>query len=106
VDENEERKRLYDEAASLVADAAMRGQISGAEMGFLLSLLDEVMIKRQYRDIIPLLREWLKHNSDEEIGLIIKETLINIDFNNRKSLVANLDIIKDLLGVQGGKRDA
>jgi len=106
VDDNEERKKLYDDTAKRVFDANMRGNLSVGEMSFLLSLLDQVMMKRQYPDLVQLLREWKDSKADEEINLIIKETLINIDFNNQKSVIANLDIIKDLLGVQGGQEDA
>ncbi len=103
MDVNEERQKLYDETASLIADAAMRGQVSGAEMGFLLSLLDQIMVKHQYPEMVDLLKKWTDQEPDEEIDLIIKETLVNIDFNNSRSVEANLDIIKDLLSVQGGK---
>lgn len=106
MDDNEEKNRLYDETASFIADAALKGQLSGAEMNFLLSLLDQIMIKHQYIDMIDLLRYWMNQNPDEEVDQIIKETLINIDFNNQKSVLTNLEIIQDLLGVQGGTKDA
>lgn len=102
MDDSEERKRLYDETASLIADAGLRGQVSSVEMGFLLSLLDQIMVKHQYPEMTVLLRRWMDQDPEEEIDPIIKETLVNIDFHNRRSVEANLDIIKDLLGVQGG----
>lgn len=106
MDDKEDRNRLYVETASIISDRATREIISGQERKFLQELLDQVMLKRQYPEVIELLRVWINHNPDDEIDLIIKETLINIDFNNRKSVLTNLDIIKDLLGIQGGTQDA
>ncbi|MGE5389922.1 MAG: hypothetical protein ACM3PE_02550, partial [Deltaproteobacteria bacterium] len=92
MEDNEERKRLYDETASMIADTGLRGQISGSEMSFLLSLLDQIMIKRQYPEMASLLRIWINSGADAEIDPIIKETLINMDFKDCKSIEANLDI--------------
>lgn len=106
MDDNEERKRLYDETASFVADAAMKGQISATEMSFLLSLLDQIMVKHQYSNMIDILSMWMKQTPNGEIDEIIKETLINIDFYDQKSVMSNLEIIKDLLGIREGKNNA
>lgn len=106
MDHNEEQKRLYDETASFVADAAMKGQVSAAEMRFLLSLLDQIMIKHQYGNMIDILGQWLKQADNDEIDEIIKQTLINIDFNDQKSVMSNLEIIRDLLGIQEGENNA
>lgn len=106
MEDNEERKRLYDETASLIADTGMRGQISVQEMRFLLSLLDQVMVTRGCPEMIELLKDWRDLPPDEEVDQIIKETLVNIDFKDRASVQVNLDIIKDLLGIQGGNDGA
>jgi len=96
----EEKKRLYDETASLVADLGLRGRIAEDEMLFLLNLLDQVMVKQEYPELAGLLRRWLALKPQGEINEIIKATLLTMDFNDLRAVQANLELIQELLDGQ------
>ncbi len=92
--------RIYDETASLIADLGIRGRISIDEMNFLLDLLELVLIKKDKRDFIDLLKQWNPGQGDQEIDQIIKATLLNVNLNNTRSVEENMEIIGVLMEEQ------
>ncbi len=94
---DEDILRIYDETASLIADLGIRGRISIDEMKFLLDLLELVLIKKDKRDFINMLKHWNPGQGDEEIDQIIKATLLNVDFKNSLSIEENQDMIGELI---------
>ncbi len=94
---DEDILRVYDGTASLVADLGIRGRISIEEMGFLLNLLELVLIKREHPGFVNMLRQWNPGHGDKEIDEIIKATLLNVDFTNALSIQENQDMIGELI---------
>lgn len=92
-----EEKQLYDEAASLIADLALREVISAEEMRFLLTILDLVIIRRDEPELIIFLKQWAQNYNNSETDDIIKATLLALDFNDKESIGMNLNILRDLL---------
>ncbi|KUG03173.1 hypothetical protein ASZ90_019438 [hydrocarbon metagenome] len=94
---DEDRKRIYDETASLIADLGIRGRITIEEMKFLLDLLELVLIKKDKRKFIKILKHWNPGQGDEEIDQIIKATLLTNDLNDFLSADENQEMIGDLI---------
>ncbi|WP_054695825.1 hypothetical protein [Syntrophomonas palmitatica] len=94
---SEDKKRLYDETASLVADLGLRGRITEDEMLFLLSLLDQVMIKENYPQLIQLLHKWTANQAGSEMNEIIKATVLNLEFSNPQTMQDDLELLQELL---------
>jgi hypothetical protein len=92
-----EEKQLYDEAASLIADLALREVISAEEMRFLLTILDLVIIRRDEPELIVFLKQWAQNYKNSETDDIIKATLLALDFNDKEAVGTNLNILRDLL---------
>jgi hypothetical protein len=95
--ESEDRYRIYDETASLIAGLVIRKRISEEEMAFLLNLLDLVFFQNDQRDFIELLKNWHPGEGDGEIDEIIKATLLKTDLKNSRSIQENSEIIRDLI---------
>ena len=94
---DEDRKRIYDETASLIADLGIRGRITIDEMKFLLDLLELVLVKKDQRKFIGILNQWNPGQGDEEIDQIIKATLLTNDLNDFLSTDENQEMIGDLI---------
>lgn len=95
--EAEERYRIYDETASLIAGLGIGKRISLDEMAFLLGLLDLVFTKNDQREFIEILKRWRPGQGDAEIDEIVKATLLNTDLNNSQSIHDNGEIIRELI---------
>ncbi|MDD2586674.1 MAG: hypothetical protein PHT79_06545 [Syntrophomonadaceae bacterium] len=91
------KKKIYDETASLIVDLCVRGRLNSEEMHFLLNLLDMSVLQRDNSGLFAILKVWLKGENDEEIDAIVKATLLAIDFSNQKSLQTNTELIKGLI---------
>lgn len=94
-------KRVYDETASVIMNLYLKRKIDSEEMNFLLNLLELVMVKKDRPEFIALLKQWKERQPEEEIDLIILETLRKTDINQPASLEASQEIIHDLLSVSG-----
>ncbi len=95
--DDEDRKRIYDETASLIADLGIRGRISIEEMKFLLDLLELVLVNGDKRHFIEMLKQWNPGQGDEEIDQIIKATLLNNNLNDFLSVDENQEMIGELI---------
>jgi hypothetical protein len=95
----EEKKRLYDETASLVVNLVINGKITRDEMIFLNNVLDEIIIKNDYPQLIILLRKWLTDKPNEEMNEIIKATLLNLEFDNPRAMQSGLELLEELLSI-------
>lgn len=98
----QDRKKIYDETASVIMNLYLKRKINSEETNFLLNLLELVMVKKEQPQLISLLKEWRKQEPDEEIDAIIRETLLQMDLNQPASLKVNLEIIQDLVHVSKG----
>lgn len=97
----QELKKVYDETASVIMNLYLKRKIDSEEMNFLLNLLELVMVKKDRPEFVALLKQWKERQSEEEIDLIILETLRKTDINQPDSLEASQEIIRDLLSVGG-----
>lgn len=92
--------KIYDETASLLADLSLRGQIEAAEMYFLLSLLDQVVVKGGHPRLMDALRQWRPEALDPELNEIIKATLLALNFQDQEALANAAQMIEDLVESQ------
>jgi len=95
--------KIYDETASLIADLGIRGRITIEEMNFLLNLLEMVLIKKDKKDFINIMKRWKPAQEDNEIDQIIKATLLTIDFNDQSSIEANSEVIIELIDAKNSE---
>lgn len=91
------KKKIYDETASLVVDLCVRGKLNPEEMHCLLNLLDMSVLQRDNSGLFAVLKLWLKGERDAEIDAIVKATLLAIDFCDQDSLQTNTELIKGLI---------
>lgn len=90
-------KKIYNETASVIVDLCFNKRITEPEMYFLLNLLELIWIGGKGNDLIESLINWQSHNNPIEINEIIKQTLLNLDFNDTKSLDEISKMIQELL---------
>ena len=95
------KKKLYAESASMIADMGLRDKLSKEEMDFLLSLLDVVLVKQEQPQLIQTLRNWMKTNESSEIDEIIKATFLAVDFTDKESMEQCLQLVTELLENRG-----
>ncbi|HQE23424.1 MAG TPA: hypothetical protein PLM20_05940 [Syntrophomonadaceae bacterium] len=95
--EEEEKKRIYDETASLITRQAVMNKLTSEELHFLLNLLDHVVITNQQRPIIDILHRWIKISVEKEINDTIKNVLLNTDFDDETQVAASIQFIEELL---------
>lgn len=93
----EQRKKVYDESVSLIADLGFRQRISFEEMNFLLSLLDMVFVHKDTPEFIATLRQWMRNYGGGEIDDIIKATLLATDFNDQESVKQSMQTVAELM---------
>lgn len=94
--EEEQKKHIYDETASLITRQLLTNRLDTKEMHFLLHLLDEIFIKCQHRPLLEDLHHWQSINQgaiDEDI----KQALLNMDLGDEKSVRKTTMIIQELL---------
>lgn len=96
---NAEWKLLYDDTATTIMDLFMTGRIDSGELHFLLNLLETVIIKREQRELINLLKKWQPRADCNEVDDIIKATLLAVDFKDQSNLEHNLLILRDLINL-------
>mgnify|MGYP000385941072 CR=1 FL=1 len=97
VHEEEVKKRVYDETASLITRQVLMNKLSSEEFHFLLNLLDNVVITNQQRPFINLLHRWINSSVSNEINVAIKNVLLNTDFNDETQITASIRFIEELL---------
>lgn len=98
-------KQIYDSAFTMISHLHLKkNAISREEMYFLLSLLDRVFRHHEATELLKLLREWQSGPGDEEIDAIIKETLLQVDFNDPLSVEQNYSIVDDLLSYKRNEK--
>lgn len=95
--EEQQVNKIYDETASLIVDLSLRNQISHHEMHFLLSLLDQVVVKGRNPELMKALKEWDPDNLDPEINEIIKATLLALDMRDNEKLKSTAVMIEELI---------
>lgn len=91
------RKRLYDEAASTIMDLYLNHSIAPEEMQFLLHLLDGVVMKPDQRSLPALLKKWRSLPDSPDVDEIVKATLLATDFNDSDQLSSNLALLEELI---------
>ena len=92
-----DRKRLYDEAASTIMDPYLHRSLEPEEMQFLLHLLDVVIMKPDQRSLPALLKKWRSQPDSPDVDEIVKATLLATDFNDSEQLAANLALLEELI---------
>jgi len=100
LDENEYRKKVYDETALLISDLLLRSKINAEEMSFLLQLLENIFRGERNATMLALLEEWQKKNANTEIDEIIKATWLSTDLQDKESVSKNLSIITELMNAE------
>lgn len=95
--EEEEKKRIYDETASLITRQAVMNKLNSEELHFLLNLLDHVVITNQQRPFIDVLHRWINSSVSYEIKDTIKNVLLNTDVNDETQMAASIQFIEELL---------
>ena len=98
---DDNKKRVYDESVSLIADMGFRDKLSNEEMNFLLNLLDVVVIKQDRPGLIQALKNWVNTNEGSEIDEIIKATLLATDFNDQEAVEQCTQLVTELLENRG-----
>ncbi len=95
--EEQQVNKIYDETASLIVDLSLRKQISHQEMHFLLSLLDQVVVRGRNHELMRALKAWDPDNLDPEINEIIKATLLALDMRDNETLKSTAVMIEELI---------
>lgn len=94
--EEEQKRHIYDETASLITRQLLTNRLDTMEMHFLLHLLDEVVIKCQHRHLLDDLHRWLSINQGA-VNEEIKQALLNINLGDEKSVRQTTMFIQKLL---------
>lgn len=94
--EEEQKKHIYDETATLITRQLLTNRLDTREMHFLLHLLDEIFIKCQHRSFLDSLHHWQSINQGA-ISEDIKQALLNMDLSDEKSVRETTMLIQELL---------
>ncbi|SHG60976.1 hypothetical protein SAMN02745221_00585 [Thermosyntropha lipolytica DSM 11003] len=95
--EREKIKKIYDETATLIADLALKQNLSQDEMYFLLNLLDLIVIERKSLPLTQVLHLWLQKDLNPALDEEIKNLLLTSDLKDEKELKKTIDNIRRLL---------
>ena len=103
VNEEEVKKRVYDETASLITRLALMNRLTSEELHFLLTLLDHVFITNQLRPLINVLHRWLNSAVGQEMNETIKQVLINTDLIDETQVTTSIQFIEEHLCSNAGE---
>lgn len=92
-----EKKRIYDETASLITHRALLNKLNTEELHFLLDLLDCVVVTNQHRSLIDVLHRWVNTSLSEENNALIKNVVLNTNVNDQTQVDASIQFIEELL---------
>lgn len=105
LNQEKEKKRLYDETASLITRQALLNQLDNEELHFLLDLLDCVMVTNQQRSFIDVLHRWVKSSQSDENYLTIKNVILNTELSDETKVDASIKFIEELLCINKNKSE-
>ncbi len=95
--DDEMRKRVYDETASLIMTCFYQGKLNDKERDFLFNLLEEVFVFKARPDLLAALKKWCHANdADEVMQEIIMATMLAADFSKDDEIADLLAIINDI----------
>lgn len=97
VNEEELKRRIYDETASLITSQAIVNRLTTQEMHFLLHLLDWVVIKNQSRPFLEALHKWGAGPPDSQTDSQVKALLLEADLSNEHAIAVCAVHIEELL---------
>lgn len=97
VNQEKEKKRLYDETASLITRQALTNKMDDEELHFLLDLLDCVIVTGEHRAFIDLLHRWVNTSQSEDTYHAIKKVIITTDMSDENKVDASIQVIEELL---------
>lgn len=92
-----EKKKIYNETASLITNQALLNKLNNEELHFLLDLLDLVVVTNQQRPLIDVLHRWVNLSLSEENNSLIKDVILNTDVNDQAQVDASIQFIEELL---------
>lgn len=92
-----EKKKIYDETASLITHQTLLNKLNTEELHFLLDLLDCVVVTNRQRSLINVLHRWVNTSMSEENNDLIKNLILNTDVNDQTQVDASIHFIEELL---------
>lgn len=97
VGEEKEKKRIYDETASLITRQALLNKLNNEELHFLLDLLDCVVVTDQQRSFIDVLHRWVNTSLSDDSNLAIKNVILSTDISDEAKVDTSIQFIEELL---------
>jgi len=93
------KKQIYDQTAKMIASLHFQGRLQEEEMNFLLSFLDWVMIKNNQdsQELLAVLQEFYRREPDCERAEIIKNILLNVNWEQEADRNSLLALIQELM---------